>query len=105
MDDCVNSLSQISFSARWPAVTRPAFEDKPIIQYFVDEALVKGIEDVLIITGRSKRMIEEPYNWCIELELNLAAKGKNEWLEMVRNVSGILIHRRVMLLHRKCLNF
>ena len=66
--------------------------DKPTIQYIVEEALASGIEDILIITGRSKRAIEDHFDRSIELELNLAEKGKNEWLEMVRSISDIRIH-------------
>ena len=66
--------------------------DKPTIQYIVEEALASGIEDILIITGRSKRAIEDHFDRSIELELNLAEKGKEEWLEMVRSISDIRIH-------------
>ena len=66
--------------------------DKPTIQYIVEEALASGIEDILIITGRSKRAIEDHFDRSIELELNLAEKGKDEWLEMVRSISDIRIH-------------
>ena len=52
--------------------------DKPTIQYIVEEALASGIEDILIITGRSKRAIEDHFDRSIELELNLAEKGKEE---------------------------
>ena len=47
--------------------------DKPTIQYIIEEALASGIEDILIITGRSKRAIEDHFDRSIELELNLAA--------------------------------
>ena len=50
--------------------------DKPTIQYIIEEALASGIEDILIITGRSKRAIEDHFDRSIELELNLAAGGK-----------------------------
>ena len=59
--------------------------DKPTIQYIVEEALASGIEDILIITGRNKRAIEDHFDRSIELELNLAEKGKDEWLEMAGN--------------------
>ncbi|MDY6291908.1 MAG: sugar phosphate nucleotidyltransferase, partial [Succiniclasticum sp.] len=58
--------------------------DKPTIQYIVEEALASGIEDILIITGRSKRAIEDHFDRSIELELNLEEKGKQELLDMVR---------------------
>lgn len=66
--------------------------DKPTIQYIVEEALDSGIEDILIITGRSKRAIEDHFDRSIELELNLKEKGKTDLLDMVRNISEIRIH-------------
>ena len=66
--------------------------DKPTIQYIVEEALASGIEDILIITGRSKRAIEDHFDRSIELELNLSEKGKEEWLDMVRSISDIRVH-------------
>lgn len=66
--------------------------DKPTIQYIVEEALASGIEDILIITGRSKRAIEDHFDRSVELELNLEEKGKKELLEMVRGISDIRIH-------------
>ena len=52
--------------------------DKPTIQYIIEEALASGIEDILIITGRSKRAIEDHFDRSIELELNLEASGKTD---------------------------
>lgn len=66
--------------------------DKPTIQYIIEEALASGIEDILIITGRSKRAIEDHFDRSIELELNLAAGGKAQELEMVKKISDIRIH-------------
>lgn len=66
--------------------------DKPTIQYIVEEALAAGIEDILIITGRSKRAIEDHFDRNIELELSLENSGKTEELELVREISGIRIH-------------
>lgn len=66
--------------------------DKPTIQYIVEEALASGIEEILIITGRSKRAIEDHFDRSIELELNLEASGKTAELEMVKEISSILIH-------------
>lgn len=66
--------------------------DKPTIQYIVEEALASGIEEILIITGRSKRAIEDHFDRSIELELNLEASGKMAELEMVKEISGIRIH-------------
>lgn len=66
--------------------------DKPTIQYIIEEALHAGIEDILIITGRSKRAIEDHFDRSIELELNLEEHGKLKELEMVRKISNIRIH-------------
>ena len=66
--------------------------DKPTLQYIIEEALASGIEDILIITGRSKRAIEDHFDKSIELELNLEDHGKLKELEMVRAISNIRIH-------------
>ncbi len=60
--------------------------DKPAIQYIVEEAVRAGITDILIITNRGKGVIEDHFDHNIELEENLAAKGKTEALE---SISGI----------------
>ena len=52
--------------------------DKPTIQYIVEEALASGIEEILIVTGKSKRPIEDHFDSNIELESNLESKGKTE---------------------------
>ena len=66
--------------------------DKPTIQYIVEEALAAGIEDILLITGRSKRAIEDHFDRSIELEMNLKEHGKEKELEVVRKISDIRIH-------------
>ena len=66
--------------------------DKPTIQYIVEEALAAGIEDILVITGRSKRAIEDHFDRSIELEMNLKKHGKEKELEVVRKISDIRIH-------------
>ena len=66
--------------------------DKPTIQYIIEEALASGLEDILIITGRSKRAIEDHFDRSIELELNLEVGGKLKELDMVRQISEIRIH-------------
>ena len=66
--------------------------DKPTIQYIIEEALHAGIEDILIITGRSKRAIEDHFDRSIELELNLEEHDKLKELEMVRKISDVRIH-------------
>ncbi len=55
--------------------------DKPTIQYIVEEAVASGIEDILIITGRNKRAIEDHFDKSLELEAQLAKKGKAELLK------------------------
>ncbi|MDO4681129.1 MAG: UTP--glucose-1-phosphate uridylyltransferase [Aerococcus sp.] len=59
--------------------------DKPVIQFIVEEVLASGIEEILVITGRNKRSIEDHFDANIELENNLESKGKLTMLEMVRN--------------------
>ena len=66
--------------------------DKPTIQYIVEEALASGITDILIISGRTKRAIEDHFDRSPELELNLAEHGKDELLKMARDIADITIH-------------
>lgn len=61
--------------------------DKPVIQFIVEEALAAGIEEILIITGKSKRPIEDHFDSNIELEENLASKGKQEMLDLVQSIT------------------
>ena len=63
--------------------------DKPTIQYIIEEAVASGIEEILIITGRNKKAIEDHFDRSIELEMELRAKGKDEFLEMVENISNL----------------
>src|SRR4026207_1370182 len=58
--------------------------DKPTIQYIIEEAVASGIEEILIITGRNKRAIEDHFDKSIELEHQLEQNGKDDVLEMVR---------------------
>lgn len=64
--------------------------DKPTIQYIVEEAVASGIEDILIITGRNKRAIEDHFDRNVELEKVLEEKGQSELLEMVRTISDLV---------------
>jgi UTP--glucose-1-phosphate uridylyltransferase len=64
--------------------------DKPTIQYIVEEAAQSGIEDVLIITGRNKRAIEDHFDYAPELEYELAQKGKDETIDEVRSISDMV---------------
>jgi UTP--glucose-1-phosphate uridylyltransferase len=61
--------------------------DKPAIQYVVEEACRAGCEDILIVTGRGKRSIEDHFDRSIELEHYLEAKGKFDELKEVREIS------------------
>lgn len=60
--------------------------DKPLIQYAVEEAVAAGITDMIFVTGRTKRAIEDHFDKAYELESELAARGKAEMLEFVRNM-------------------
>lgn len=64
--------------------------DKPTIQYIVEEAICSGIEDIIIVTGRSKRAIEDHFDKNHELEADLECKQKNELLEIVRGVTNLV---------------
>jgi UTP--glucose-1-phosphate uridylyltransferase len=63
--------------------------DKPAIQYVVEEAVRAGIEDILIITGRGKRTIEDHFDRSIELENRLEQTGKFDELKQVRAISDL----------------
>jgi len=60
--------------------------DKPLIQYAVEEAVAAGITEMIFITGRNKRAIEDHFDTAYELETELEAAGKRQLLEMVQNV-------------------
>lgn len=64
--------------------------DKPTIQYIIEEAVESGIEEILIITGRNKRAIEDHFDKSIELEYQLQQNNKTKLLEMVKNISNIV---------------
>ena len=66
--------------------------DKPTIQFIVEEAIASGIEDIIIVTGKAKRPIEDHFDANVELEQNLASKGKDELLALVEETTGINIH-------------
>ncbi|CCC57885.1 UTP--glucose-1-phosphate uridylyltransferase GalU [Caloramator australicus] len=63
--------------------------DTPTIQYIVEEAVSSGIEEILIITGRNKRAIEDHFDKSIELELELKSKNKYEMLELLDNITNM----------------
>ncbi|PCK21241.1 UTP--glucose-1-phosphate uridylyltransferase [Bacillus pumilus] len=63
--------------------------DKPAIQYIVEEAVQSGIEDILIITGRNKKSIEDHFDRSIELEQNLLEKGKKKQLAEIKHIADM----------------
>ncbi|TCP24926.1 UDP-glucose pyrophosphorylase [Scopulibacillus darangshiensis] len=66
--------------------------DKPTIQYIVEEAVEAGIEDIIIVTGKGKRAIEDHFDNAFELEENLLKKEKFDLLDKVRQSSKVDIH-------------
>ena len=64
--------------------------DKPTIQYIIEEAVESGIEDIIIVTGKGKRSIEDHFDHSFELEQNLFEKGKFELLEEVQKSSKLV---------------
>jgi UTP--glucose-1-phosphate uridylyltransferase len=60
--------------------------DKPLIQYAVEEAVAAGMTDMIFITGRHKRAIEDHFDMAFEVEAELAARGKKELLELVQGI-------------------
>lgn len=63
--------------------------DKPTIQYIVEEAVASGIEDIIIVTGRTKKAIEDHFDKSVELEMELEKKQSKKLLEIARSVSQI----------------
>ncbi len=67
--------------------------DKPAIQYVVEEAVRAGLDDILLVTGRGKRSLEDHFDHAVELERQLAATGKEDLLAAVQAVTNLaLIH-------------
>ena len=64
--------------------------DKPTLQYIIEECVQSGIEEILIITGRNKKSIEDHFDRSVELEMELEKAGKQEMLEMVREISDMV---------------
>lgn len=64
--------------------------DKPTMQYIIEEAIASGIEEILIITGRNKKSIEDHFDKSIELEMELEKSGKQDLLDLVRDISGMV---------------
>ena len=63
--------------------------DKPTIQYIIEEAVASGIEEILIITGRNKKCIEDHFDKSVELEMELERNNKKELLKLVRDISDM----------------
>lgn len=66
--------------------------DKPTIQFIVEEAIASGIEDILVVTGKGKRPIEDHFDANYELEENLREKGKLDLLALVEETTAIKLH-------------
>ncbi|NQN95666.1 UTP--glucose-1-phosphate uridylyltransferase GalU [Streptococcus suis] len=66
--------------------------DKPTLQFIFEEALKSGIEDILVVTNKSKRSIEDHFDSNFELEYNLKEKGKNDLLKLVDEATAIRLH-------------
>ncbi|MDF2816023.1 MAG: galU, partial [Paenibacillus sp.] len=64
--------------------------DKPAIQYIVEDAIASGIEDIIIVTGRNKRAIEDHFDKSVELESILEVKGNTELLNLVQDISNMV---------------
>ncbi|AJA46896.1 UTP--glucose-1-phosphate uridylyltransferase [Clostridium pasteurianum DSM 525 = ATCC 6013] len=63
--------------------------DKPTIQYIIEEAVASGIEEILVITGRNKRSIEDHFDKSVELELELETHNKLELLAQVKEITNL----------------
>ncbi|GAB2538249.1 UTP--glucose-1-phosphate uridylyltransferase GalU [Gracilibacillus alcaliphilus] len=66
--------------------------DRPTIEYIVKEAIDSGIEDIIIVTGKGKRAIEDHFDYSFELEENLKRKGKYDLLDEIHKSSNVDIH-------------
>ena len=66
--------------------------DKPTIQYIVEEAIASGIQDIIIVTGKGKRAIEDHFDHAFELEDTLRKKGNLDMLDSVTQTSQVEIH-------------
>jgi len=63
--------------------------DKPVLQYLVEEAVASGIEEIIIVTGRGKRNIEDYFDHSFELEYNLVEKGREDLLAEVKKIANL----------------
>lgn len=64
--------------------------DKPIIQYIIEEAVASGLENILVVTGRGKRAIEDYFDQSPDLERHLTQKGKHDLLKIVRELGELV---------------
>ncbi|MGG5460224.1 UTP--glucose-1-phosphate uridylyltransferase GalU [Clostridium sp. B9] len=64
--------------------------DKPTIQYIIEEAVASGIEEILIVTGRNKKCIEDHFDKSVELEYELEKAGKSELLDLVKDITDLV---------------
>jgi len=71
-----------------PKEMLPVF-DKPTIQYVIEEAVASGIDDILIVTGKGKRPIEDHFDRSFELEFNLKENGKDDYLNEMKEISDL----------------
>ena len=63
--------------------------DKPTIQYVIEEAVASGIDDIIIVTGKGKRTIEDHFDRSFELEHHLKERGKLDYLEQIKEISNL----------------
>lgn len=63
--------------------------DKPAIQYIIEEAVASGIEDIIFITGRNKKALEDHFDRAMELEVFLEQKGRHDLAEVIRSISNL----------------
>jgi len=63
--------------------------DKPVVQYLAEEAVASGIKEIIFVTGRGKRAIEDHFDVSYELEDTLVEKNKHDLLEKVQSISGL----------------
>lgn len=71
-----------------PKEMLPVF-DKPTIQYVIEEAVASGIDDILIVTGKNKRSIEDHFDKSFELEHTLEVAGKDKYLKQIRDITDL----------------
>ena len=82
--------NQVPACDKSPAKEMLPIVDKPTIQFIVEEAIASGIEDIIIVTGRGKRAIEDHFDKSYELESILKEKGDTEMLCLVQDISNLV---------------